>query len=506
MKRSLVIVGLAVITMIIYVSGFYYSSLIDSVAVATWGLVYMILSMASVLTWLVIFIYSDSKNKLPWLFIIALFPVIGVILYLMLGHNFRETFRYRRRLKELGPDYVVPASTYDASNHMTELSELSQILSHLNTMTCRNDVSFKTKTKILTNGDQKFPILLEIIRKAKEFIFIEYYIFNGDEIGMEVINLLIEKARAGVEVLLLFDPLGTSGRLKKSTIKEMKEAGIRVAEFDPVWIPFMTNKVNHRNHRKIVVVDGKYAMTGGINIGDEYIHRSKKFGFWRDTSILVEGEAVRDFSVLFSGDWFFATGERLTKEIYYQERLVSEDGAVQVIDSGPHSTMAGIKQAFFRMIMGAKKSIYIITPYLIPDFDVISALKNAALSGIDVRIIVPGRADRKFVYSATQSYFESLLEVGVRIFAYDDVFCHSKVIVVDEEVASVGTTNMDIRSFYLNFEVNVMLYHTESVQNVLNDFNIDLSRSTEVVYSDWIKRSILQRSMQSLAQLFSSIM
>lgn len=506
MKRSLVIVGLAVITMIIYVSGFYYSSLIDSVAVATWGLAYMILSMASVLTWLVIFIYSDSKNKLPWLFIIALFPVIGVILYLMLGHNFRETFRYRRRLKELGPDYVVPASTYDASNHMTELSELSQTLIHLNTMTCRNDVSFKTKTEILTNGDQKFPILLEIIRKAKEFIFIEYYIFNGDEIGMDVINLLIEKARGGVEVLLLFDPLGTSGRLKKSTIKEMKNVGIKVAEFDPVWIPFMTNKVNHRNHRKIVVVDGQYAITGGINIGDEYIHRSKKFGFWRDTSILVEGEAVRDFSVLFSGDWFFATGERLTKETYYQERLVSEEGAVQVIDSGPQSTMAGIKQAFFRMIMGAEKSIYLITPYLIPDFDVISALKNAALSGIDVRIIVPGRADRKFVYSATQSYFESLLAVGVRIFTYDDVFCHSKVIVVDEEVASVGTTNMDIRSFYLNFEVNVMLYHTESVQNLLNDFNIDLSRSTEVIYSDWIKRSILQRSMQSLAQLFSSIM
>lgn len=506
MKRSLVIVGLAVITMIIYVSGFYYSSLIDSVAVATWGLAYMILSMASVLTWLVIFIYSDSKNKLPWLFIIALFPVIGVILYLMLGHNFRETFRYRRRLKELGPDYVVPASTYDASNHMTELSELSQTLIHLNTMTCRNDVSFKTKTEILTNGDQKFPILLEIIRKAKEFIFIEYYIFNGDEIGMEVINLLIEKARVGIEVLLLFDPLGTSGRLKKSTIKEMKKVGIKVAEFDPVWIPFMTNKVNHRNHRKIVVVDGQYAITGGINIGDEYIHRSKKFGFWRDTSILVEGEAVRDFSVLFSGDWFFATGERLTKETYYQERLVSEEGAVQVIDSGPQSTMAGIKQAFFRMIMGAEKSIYLITPYLIPDFDVISALKNAALSGIDVRIIVPGRADRKFVYSATQSYFESLLEVGVRIFTYDDVFCHSKVIVVDEEVASVGTTNMDIRSFYLNFEVNVMLYHTESVRNLLNDFNIDLSRSTEVIYSDWIKRSILQRSMQSLAQLFSSIM
>lgn len=506
MKKSIVIIALAILTLIVYISGFYYSALIDSVAVATWGMIYIILSIASILTWLVIFIYSDSKNKLPWLFIIALFPVIGVILYLMLGHNFRETFRYRRRLKELGPDYVVPACEYDKSDSKTQLNDLSQRLCYLNMMTCRNDLSFKTKTKILTNGDQKFPILLEMIRNAKQFIFMEYYIFNGDQIGMEVIRLLIEKAKSGVEVLFLFDPLGTSGRLKSTTIRQMKSVGIKVAEFDPVLIPFMTNKVNHRNHRKIVVVDGKYGMTGGMNVGDEYIHRSKKYGFWRDTSILLEGEAVRDLTVLFSGDWFFATGERLTKENYYEKKTAEEDGAVQIVDSGPQSTIAGIKQAIFRMIMGAKKSIYIITPYLIPDFDVISALKNAALSGVDVRIIVPGRADRRFVYYATQSYFEQLLEVGVRIFTYDEVFCHSKVIVVDEEIASIGTTNMDIRSFYLNFEVNVMLYQTDSVQSLLNDFNIDSSRSTEVMYSDWIKRPILLRSIQSLAQLFSSIM
>ncbi|CUM77033.1 Cardiolipin synthase [Turicibacter sanguinis] len=499
-------IGLIVLTMIVYLAGFYYSIQFDSVVAATWGLVYMILSVASVLTWLVIFIYSDSKNKLPWLFIIALFPVIGIILYLMLGHNFRETFRYRRRLKELGPDYVVPSSDYETSDIKTEMSKLSQMLVRLNTMTCRSDVSFRTKTRILTNGDQKFPVLIDAIKNAQEFIFIEYYIFNSDDIGMEVINALKERAQAGVDVKLLFDPLGTSRKMKRSVLREMREAGIVVAEFDPVLVPFLTNKVNHRNHRKIVVVDGRLAITGGINVGDEYIHRSKKFGFWRDTSILVEGEAVRDFAVLFSGDWFFATGERLTNDLYYKKVTEVEDGGVQVIDSGPQSTLAAIKQAFFRMIMGAEKSVYIITPYLIPDFDVITALKNAALAGIDVRIIVPGRADRKFVYYATQSYFEPLLEVGVRIFTYDGVFCHSKVIVVDEEVASVGTTNMDIRSFYLNFEVNVMLYHTESIQSILNDFNIDLSRSTEVIYSQWIKRSAFKRALESLAQLFSSIM
>ena len=245
-----------------YLAGFYYSIQFDSVVAATWGLVYMILSVASVLTWLVIFIYSDSKNKLPWLFIIALFPVIGIILYLMLGHNFRETFRYRRRLKELGPDYVVPSSDYETSDIKTEMSKLSQMLVRLNTMTCRNDVSFRTKTRILTNGDQKFPVLIDAIKNAQEFIFIEYYIFNSDDIGMEVINALKERAQAGVDVKLLFDPLGTSRKMKHSVLREMREAGIVVAEFDPVLVPFLTNKVNHRNHRKIVVVDGRLAIKG----------------------------------------------------------------------------------------------------------------------------------------------------------------------------------------------------------------------------------------------------
>lgn len=324
--------------------------------------------------------------------------------------------------------------------------------------------------------------------------------------GMRVIEALIERAKAGVEIRVLIDSMGSSKRMSKDAIQMMKSAGIMFAEFDKVWIPFLSNKMNHRNHRKILVVDGKLAITGGINIGDEYIHRSVKFGFWRDTSILIEGEAVHDLAVIFSGDWFFATGERLEDDHYYMSYPSEEDGGVQVVDAGPQSSIAPIKQSIFRMIMDANHSIYIITPYLIPDFDVIMALKNAALSGIDVRIIVPGRPDKKFVYYATQSYFEQLLAVGVRIFTYDGVFCHAKVIVVDEKIATVGTTNMDIRSFYLNFEVNVMLYQTQSIEALLNDFNIDFSRSTEIIYTEWQKRPIRIRTAQSLAQLFSAIM
>lgn len=506
MKRSIVLIVLAILTVIVYFSSFYYSSVIDSVAVATGSLIYIGLSVASILVWLLIFIYSDSKNKLPWLFVIALFPVIGLILYIMLGNGFRETFRYRRRMKQLGSNYVVPARHHDHSNVETELSYEALRLVKLNKMTSQNDVTFKTKTRILTNGEQKFPVLLDAIKNAKEFIFLEYYIFHSDEMGMRVIDALIERAKAGVEIRVLIDSMGSSKRMSKDAIHMMKNAGIMFAEFDKVWIPFLSNKMNHRNHRKILVVDGKLAITGGINIGDEYIHRSVKFGFWRDTSILIEGEAVHDLAVLFSGDWFFATGERLENDHYYVSYPSEEDGGVQVVDAGPQSSIAPIKQSIFRMIMDANHSIYIITPYLIPDFDVIMALKNAALSGIDVRIIVPGRPDKKFVYYATQSYFEQLLAVGVRIFTYDGVFCHAKVIVVDEKIATVGTTNMDIRSFYLNFEVNVMLYQTQSVEALLNDFNIDFSRSTEIIYTEWKKRPIRMRTAQSLAQLFSAVM
>lgn len=506
MKKSIVIVVLAILTLVVYFSSIIYSTFIDSVAIATGSLIYIGLSIVSILLWLIIFIYSNSKNKLPWLFIIALFPVVGLILYMMIGNGFRETFRYRRRMKQLGPNYQVPVHHYDHYEVKTELISESRRLVKLNQTTCQNDVTFKTKTRILTNGEQKFPALIEAIQNAEEFILLEYYIFHSDEMGMRIIDALIERSQAGVEVRVLIDAMGSNKRMSKAAISKMKQAGIIFAEFDKVWIPFLSNKINHRNHRKIVVVDGKVAITGGINIGDEYIHRSVKFGFWRDTSILLQGEGVHDLAVLFASDWFFATGEQLKHPKYYQTIKCEEDGGVQIIQAGPESSIAPIKQSIFRMIMDATHSIYIITPYLIPDFDMIVALRNAALSGIDVRIIVPGRPDKKFVYHATQSYFEQLLAVGVRIYAYDGVFCHSKVIMIDEQIATIGTTNMDIRSFYLNFEVNVMLYQTTSVQQLLDDFNLDFSRSTEVQYDDWKKRSLRTRFVQSFAQLFSAIM
>lgn len=261
----------------------------------------------------------------------------------------------------------------------------------MNQTTCQNDVTFKTKTRILTNGEQKFPALIEAIQNAEEFILLEYYIFHSDEMGMRIIDALIERSQAGVEVRVLIDAMGSNKRMAKAAISKMKQAGIIFAEFDKVWIPFLSNKINHRNHRKIVIVDGKVGITGGINIGDEYIHRSVKFGFWRDTSILLQGEGVHDLAVLFASDWFFATGEQLSHPKYYQTIKCEEDGGVQIIQAGPESSIAPIKQSIFRMIMDATHSIYIITPYLIPDFDMIVALRNAALSGIDVRIIVPGR-------------------------------------------------------------------------------------------------------------------
>lgn len=506
MKKLIGVLTLFLVTFAIYLLGIHYALQGRDFLFSLEGPTYVGLSVVSILTWLAVFMYSDSKNKLPWLFIIALFPVVGVILYLIFGNNFRESFRYKRRVKQLGENYLIPMTDHLDEKVQTSLSDLSQHLIRLNCTTSRNDVSYRTNSRILTNGDQKFPVLMSQIKQAKKFIFVEYYIFKADGIGLELIDLLIERALAGVEVYFLFDALGSFRRIKKKHVRRMREAGIAVAAFDPVWLPFFNSKMNHRNHRKMVVIDGRIAITGGINVGDEYIHKSKKYGFWRDTSILVEGEAVRDLSGIFAGDWFFATGQKLVWDGFYPELPAAGDGGIQIVDSGPDSTLAGIKEALFRMIMGARESVYLITPYLIPDIDFLSALKNAALSGLDVRILIPGKADKDLVYLATESYFEGLLAAGVRIYKYHKVFCHAKVVVVDESIASLGTTNMDIRSFYLNFEVNVMLYHASAIQTLLNDFNVDFSRAHEIKYEEWRQRSSGRRLAQSLAQLFSPIM
>ena len=314
--------------------------------------------------------------------------------------------------------------------------------------------------EIYTDGKEKFAALCEEIRKAEKFIHIQYYIIRNDELWQPIEKLLAEKVKEGVEVRLLYDSMGCRG-MKKKDWKRIRREGIQVGEFFPAFLGRLQLRMNYRNHRKIVVIDGKTAFVGGFNIGREYIGLDPKFGYWRDTHLRIRGSAVLSLNIRFILDWNYTTKENLfMSDLYFPQPEKKKPGeeAVQIISSGPDSKWQNIRNVYLKMISKARKSIYIQTPYFIPDESVMDAICIAAMSGVDVRVMIPCKPDHPFVYWATYSYIGDLLEAGAKCYTYDNGFLHAKGMVVDGLVSCYGTANMDIRSFKLNFEVNAVIY------------------------------------------------
>jgi cardiolipin synthase len=285
----------------------------------------------------------------------------------------------------------------------------------------------------------------------------------------------------------------------------MKCYGIEVQAFLPAKFPF-GGKLNYRNHRKIVIIDGEIGYTGGINIGDEYIGKNKKFGYWRDTHIRVEGTSVYMLQMIFLIDWYYTTKEVIITNEYFPEISYKGDCMMQVVASGPDSDWEAIHYAYFSAICQAKKSVYIETPYFIPDESILRALKSAALSGVDVRIIFPKIADHKIVNSASYSYFDDILRSGGKVYLYTEGFLHSKVVIIDDKIASIGSANMDLRSFMLNFEINAFIYDQEIIKEITYDFFQDISDSEELDMEEFKNRNIIKKTKQSIARLFSPIL
>lgn len=334
----------------------------------------------------------------------------------------------------------------------------------------------------------------------------EYYIYRADMIGREIQKTLIERARAGVEVRFMYDAVGSIG-LPESFVKELRDAGVSVGIFGEVRFLALSSRVNYRNHRKIVVIDGDTGFIGGLNVGDEYLSRNKTYGFWRDTHMLVKGEAVRSLQIIFLQDWQYVTSEKIMDLKYFSPvPRLGEMGAVQIVPSGPDNESSTLKNIFFSMITTAKKSVWLATPYFIPDDDILSALRMAALSGLDVTILFPGRPDKWLPFLASHSYFPTLLEAGVKIFEYEKGFLHSKILIADGEVATVGTANMDMRSFHLNFEVNALLVGTDTVNKVVKDFQRDLLSAKLLRPEDIKRKRIMVRFMESAARLMSPLL
>ncbi len=460
---------------------------------------------------LVFFERRNPTSTWLWLMVLLFLPIVGFVLYLFIGQDMRKKKKFKTKEEEdnyfdiIVADQEKNLSTKEFLKNNPDYKKYDEIIK-LNLMGNKAIYSNDNQVDLFFSGEDKFKALLKSINNAKQYIHMEYYIFKNDQIGKKVIKALALKASEGVEVKLLVDGMG--GRfLRKKLTNILKEAGGEVLFFYPPFIPIFNVRINYRNHRKICVIDGKEAYLGGFNVGDEYLGLSKKFGYWRDTHIKIKGSAISAIQWQFFVDWRFASGEEIKGcQSYIGENSYQDEVGIQIVSSGPDSKWPSIKDGYLKMISNAEERIYIETPYFIPDDSIYEALKIAALSGVDVRVMMPNKPDHPFIYWASLSYIGDLLQAGVKFYVYERGFVHSKVLIMDQDVASVGTANLDIRSFKLNFEINAFLYDRQ-INNALGDrFYNDLANCKEITIESYSKRSNLVKIKESVSRLLSPIL
>lgn len=460
-----------------------------------------------------ILIILENRNPvktISWILVLVLLPFAGIIIYLFFGQEYRKTKMFSRKgLKDLEKLRNLTLEQLDnLPKSDTLLSEKLYAKRRLINLMLTNSNALLTndnEVEVLVNGEETFPEIFQAIENARHHIHLEYYIIEDDKIGNNLRETLIRKAQEGIEVRLIFDDVG-SWELKKKFIRSMSDAGVKVDCFMKVRFPMLTSRVNYRNHRKILVVDGETAFVGGLNFADRYLEGVPGIGDWRDTHLKVKGGAATALQIIFMADWYFVSKEILKGEKYFRPFVPGNGKLVQMTASGPDSDWESISQAYFMAIASASEYVYISTPYLMPTSDIVTALKTSALGGVDVRIIVPGKSDAITPKWGTNSYIEELLEAGVKIYFYQAGFSHSKVIVVDDIFSSVGTANLDFRSLETNFEVNAMIYDQEIAQKLAAQFLNDQSKSTQVFLEEWVKRPRFNKIKESFARLLSPML
>jgi cardiolipin synthase len=460
-----------------------------------------------------ILIILENRNPvktISWILVLVLLPFAGIVIYLFFGQEYRKTKMYSRKgLKDLeklrnltlGQWGNIPKDQFRISDRLyTKKRLMNLFLSNSNAILTNNN-----EIQVLKDAKETFPAIFNSIEQARHHIHLEFYIVEDDSIGNYLRELLIQKAREGVEVRFIYDDVG-SWELKRKFLRSMSDAGVKVDCFMRVRFPNLTSKVNYRNHRKILVVDGKTAFVGGLNFADRYINGVPSIGPWRDTHLKVTGGGATALQIIFMADWYFVSKEILKGESYFKPFVAGDGKLVQMVASGPDSDWESIGQAYFAAIASATDYVYLSSPYLMPPSDIVTALKTSALGGIDVRIIVPGKSDAVSAKWGTNSYVEELLEAGVKVFFYQAGFIHSKVIVVDGIFSSVGTANLDFRSLETNFEVNAMIYDEETAGILASQFLEDQGKSQEVVLEDWIRRPRMNKIKESFARILSPML
>ena len=487
------------------------------IAVRVWDWLMTNLLPVNLVLSIVIVFFRRRDPRAVWTWLLALYfiPVFGFLLYLFLEQDYRKSKMFR--IKEAEDRVRFPAKNQEEWIRERErglsgtlAGEYSGVILY-NLETSGSVLTMKNRVEIFTDGEEKFADLRRELSQARHYIHIQYYIIKNDEVFASLVPILKEKAAEGVEVRILCDGMG--GRFIPSSLwRRLEEAGIRVAIFFPPVLGRLNLRINYRNHRKIVVIDGRVGYVGGFNIGREYLSKDPRFGYWRDTHLKISGEAVMGLQIRFAQDWNYAAGENLFQYGRYFREKTEDSGpetdwvGVQIISSGPDTQTRQIRDTYLALICRARRHIYIQTPYFVPDDAVLSALQIAARSGVEVRLMVPCKPDHPFVYWATYSYVGDLLRAGARCYAYEAGFLHAKGITVDGCVSCYGTANMDIRSFQLNFEVNAILYDEETTARLEESFLRDLAHCREITEREYAGRNVIVRFREQCCRLLSPLL
>ncbi|VEU83014.1 cardiolipin synthase [Acholeplasma hippikon] len=463
---------------------------------------YYISIISTALSFLItIYIMADEENpmfKLTWIIIILVFPLFGVILY-----SYSRTEKLSHSKSTLMNEMQ--------ERRMRELKKVESIyhdnyLRHQKFLTGLHFPSYEnTISKFLPNGQVKQEELLKALKSAKEYIFMEYFIITKSKMWDEILQILKEKQKEGVEIRIIYDDLGSATKLPFHYHKTLEKLGFKVVRFNPMRLRVKFS-MNYRDHRKIVVIDNKIAFTGGFNIGDEYTNKKKVFGYWNDAGIMLEGEAVWSLTVLFLENWAFSKKEKMEFRKYYREYKVQNNALYIPFGDIPTDKNYTARSIYLQLINDAKEKIYITAPYFILDNEINTALKMAAQSGVEVKIVIPNIPDKKLVYMVSESYVSELIPYGVKIYKFTPGFIHSKMIIADDRVAMIGTSNLDFRSLYMHLENNVWFDDLTTIEDMVKYYDKTVQNSKLITAHMLRKRNFIYRALQALLRGFSALL
>lgn len=454
----------------------------------------------------IIHVLMDNRQPaktMAWALVIYFVPIVGIVFYLFFGINTRkERMVSERSLNQLSKRSML--EFVEQRDLQVQPSEKQMVELFVNQNFA---LPFKdNEVDIYTDGYQYFPALLKAIHNAKNHIHVDLYIFTDDALGNMITDALIERARAGIEVRVIYDDVGC-WNVKHQFFERMREEGIEVSPFLPVRFPSFTSKVNYRNHRKIIVIDGEIGFIGGMNIADRYVKGNNNQA-WRDTMLRIKGGAVYGLQRAFLIDWYFVDRTLISNRRYYPpvKDITPNNCVGQIVTSSPITPYPEIMQGYVRLILAARQYVYIETPYFLPTEPVLFALKTAALGGIDIRIIVPQKGDAHFVDWASRAYLREIIQAGVKVYLYKEGFLHSKLLVCDDNLSTCGSTNVDFRSFENNFESNAFFYSKEIALRMKEIFEKDLNNSIALnEIKDRMNPSFFIRLWESLTRLLSPL-